>query len=217
MKSYLRSSLFLGIALSAILLAGCSTVTSQVTVFHDWPAEVKEKTYVFDKRPVQQNNLEYNSYENLVRNKLNQSGFVEASGGNPAFKVALNYHTEPSDVQVSLPPNYGWNDPFWRFGYMRGPYFRPYFYPYAYGFYGPYGPYGPGLPMDLEVRRWYKHELDMLISEARTGKQLFDIRSSTESMNRTLNTQMANLVESAFKEFPGISGVTKKVETPVVK
>ncbi|MES2104555.1 MAG: DUF4136 domain-containing protein [Pseudomonadota bacterium] len=211
MKNYLRSSLFTGIALSVILLAGCSTVTSQVTVFHDWPAEVKDKTYVFDKQPVQQNNLEYNSYENLVRNKLTQSGFVEASSGNPAFKVALRYHTEPSDVEVSLPPYY-WNDPFWRFGYMRGPYFRSYFYPYGF-----YGPYGPGLPMDVEVRRWYKHELDMLISEARTGKQLFDIRSSTESMNRTLNTQMANLVESAFKEFPGTSGVTKKVETPVVK
>ncbi|GGC85097.1 DUF4136 domain-containing protein [Undibacterium terreum] len=214
MKNTLRSTLFYFLALPLSLLAGCSTVTSQVTVFHEWPADVKEKTYVFDKQAVQQNNLEYNSYENLVRNKLNQSGFTEANSGNPVFKVALNYHTEPSDVQISLPSYYGWNDPFWRF-HRFGPYYRPYFYPY--GFYGPYGPYGPGLPMDLEVRRWYKHELDMLISDAGTGKQLFDIRSSTESMNQTLNTQMVNLVESAFKEFPGSSGVTKKVETPISK
>ncbi|HTD06505.1 MAG TPA: hypothetical protein VK751_22085, partial [Undibacterium sp.] len=121
------------------------------------------------------------------------------------------------DVQVSAPFGYGWDDPFWRFSYRRDPFFRPYYYPYFYGPYGPYGPFGPMLPMDLEVRRWYKHELDILISEASTGKQLFDIRSSTETLNQTLNTQMANLVESAFKEFPGPSGVTRNVETPIVK
>ncbi|MES2072843.1 MAG: DUF4136 domain-containing protein [Pseudomonadota bacterium] len=212
MKNYLRSHFPLVLAMLTLLLAGCNTVSSQVTVFHDWPADVREKTYVFDKQPVQQNNLEYNSYENLIRGKLSQSGFVESKGGNPAFKIAVNYHTEPSDVQVRVPAYYyAWNDPFWRFNY-RGPYFRSYYYPFGY-----YGPFGPMWPGDLEVRRWYKHELDMLISEARTGRQLFDIRSSTESLDRTLNTQMANLVESAFKEFPGASGVTRKVETTTVK
>lgn len=213
MKNILRSAVFYALALSSILLAGCNTVTSQVTVFHAWPSDIKEKTYVFAKHPRQENNLEYNSYANLVRNKLTQYGFVETSNGDPGFKVALRYHTEPSDVDVSVPAYYGWNDPFWRFRYARGPYFDPY-YPYFYGY---YGPFGPGLPVDVQVRRWYKHELDILISEARSGKQLLDIRSSTESFNQTLNTQMPNLVESAFKEFPGNSGMTKDVETPIAK
>ncbi|MFZ6648050.1 DUF4136 domain-containing protein [Undibacterium sp. TJN25] len=211
MKNCLRYCIISALAALTVVLAGCSTVNSQVTVFHNWPAEVKEKTYVFERQPAQQNNLEYNSYENLVRARLNQSGFTESVNGSPAFKVSLNYHTEAGDVQISLPAYYSrWNDPFWRFGYSRGPFYNPYFSPY-YGFYGPFGP--PLLASDLEVRRWYLHELDLLISEAGSGKQLFDIRSTTESLNRTLNSQMPKLVESAFKEFPGVSGAASNAGT----
>lgn len=208
MKNTLRYCMMSALLAVAVVLTGCSTVNSQVTVFHNWPAEVKEKTYVFERQPAQQNNLEYSSYENLVRNKLTQSGFSESASGSPAFKVALNYHTEAGDVQISVPAYYyRWNDPFWRFGYARGPFFNPYFSPY-YGFYGPFGP--PLLASDLEVRRWYRHELDLLIYEAGSGKQLFDIRSTGESLDRTLSTQMPKLVDSAFKEFTSVSGTAVK-------
>jgi hypothetical protein len=227
MKTAIRTgACWLTIGLAA-LLAGCSTVTSQVTVFHDWPANLTDKTYVFDKRPAQQNNLEYDSYANLMRGKLSQTGFTEVQSGKPVlFKIAFSYHTEPSDVQVDLPPRfhhgfYGgfydpFYDPFWSWR-LHARYYAPYrFYdPY---FPGPYfGPYDPFWASEVEVRRWYRHELDILISDAQSGKQLFDVRSSTETLDHTINTQMPNLVESAFKEFPGPAGMTRTVKTDAVK
>jgi hypothetical protein len=216
MKTAIRTGLcWLAVGLAA-LLTGCSTVTSQVTVFHDWPANIKDKTYVFDKRPNQQNNLEYDSYANLMRGKLSQTGFTEVHEGKPVFKVAFSYNSATSDVQVDLPPRFhggfyrGFYDPYWSWRW-HSRFYDP-FFP------GPYfGPYDPFWPSELDLHRWYRHELDILISDAQSGKQLFDVRASTESLDKTISTQMPNLVESAFKEFPGPAGMTRTVKTDAVK
>lgn len=209
MKTAIRTCLCWLALSAASLLAGCNSVSSQVTVFHDWPADVTEKTYVFDRQAAQQNNLEYDSYAALVRNKLSQTGFTEVHNGNPAFKVALSYRTVPSDVQIS-PPMGGFYDPYWPWHWRRR-FYDP-FYP------GPYfGPYDPFWPSELDVHRWYRHELGILISDARSGKQLFDIRASIESLEYDLNTQMPNLVQGALKDFPGISGTTRTVRTDTAK
>src|SRR4051812_4362484 len=62
-----------------LLLAGCaSTIQSEVTAFHDWPAELRDKSFAFERTREQENNLELRAYENLVRGELLRLGFTDA-------------------------------------------------------------------------------------------------------------------------------------------
>lgn len=51
------------------LLSGCatSTIRSNVTAFNEWPASLPDKSFVFERTKAQDQDLEYRSYENLVR------------------------------------------------------------------------------------------------------------------------------------------------------
>ena len=93
------------VALS-LLLAGCATPTvkSEVTTFHEWPAALQEKNYVFERTKEQDNNLEYRNYENMVRAELNRLGFKEASTNQaPKLKVTLDYSISLRDVREIYP------------------------------------------------------------------------------------------------------------------
>ncbi len=82
-------------ALSALLLGGCATtIRSDVTTFHQWPAQIQDKSYVFEAPPSFDNTLEYQSYQNLVRGQLAQLGFREANMGHagPEGGDALHHH-----------------------------------------------------------------------------------------------------------------------------
>ena len=62
----------------ALLLGGCATtIRSDVTTFHQWPAQLQDKTYVFEAPPPQDDTLELRSYQNLVRAQLGKLGFRE--------------------------------------------------------------------------------------------------------------------------------------------
>ena len=72
-----------------LLLGGCATtIRSDVTTFHQWPAQLPDKTYAFEAPPAQDDTLELRSYQNLVRAQLAKLGFQEASGA-PALQVAI--------------------------------------------------------------------------------------------------------------------------------
>ena len=90
----MKRSIAVTLALSALLLGGCaSTIRSDVTTFHQWPAQIQDKSYVFEAPPTFDNTLEYQSYQNLVRGQLAQLGFREANMGAPALKVAMRFTT----------------------------------------------------------------------------------------------------------------------------
>src|SRR5215210_1386509 len=58
-----------------MLMAGCATtIQSEVTAFHEWPDQLPDKSFVFERSAAQENNLEYRSYENLVRAELIRLG-----------------------------------------------------------------------------------------------------------------------------------------------
>ena len=53
------------------MLGGCATtIRSDVTTFNQWPAQLPDKSYAFESRRPQDNTLELQSYENLVRAQL---------------------------------------------------------------------------------------------------------------------------------------------------
>lgn len=191
---------------AALLLSGCATVIrSDVTAFHAWPSELKNKEYVFERTAAQENNLEYRNYENLVRGELARLGFVEAPNrGAAKLLVSFNYRVDGRDVTV-VEPEYV--DPFWYQSSFYGPRWRGHYGP----FYDPFW-YGPPYVQYREVTySVFKRQLKLAIKEASSGKMLYDV--TVESRGNTPLVQvMPYMVRSAFAEFPGKSGVPRRVE-----
>ncbi|RZA35849.1 MAG: DUF4136 domain-containing protein [Lysobacteraceae bacterium] len=198
----------------AMLLTGCATtVRSDVTTFHQWPAQVEDKSYVFEAPPVADDTLEYRAYQDLVRGQLARLGFRDASGDKPALTVSMRFATTEVPVRVVEPVTpfaHPFYHPFYhpatRFGYrgIRRPYWGGWYSP----FYDPF--WSPAYQVSIEHR--YRRELQVGIKSAGDGKRLFEV--TVHNMSRQLSTPalMPALVQSAFEGFPGPSGVARRVE-----
>lgn len=197
------------LAVLTVLLAGCaSTVRSNVTAFHDLPASLPDKTYVFERTREQNDSLEYRSYENLVRAELSRLGFREAPAGTtPALKVALSYDIRGRDVREVYPvvinPYPYWYGPAWR-GYY-GPFYDPFWY----------GP--PMVEHRVSQYELFTRRLHIAISRMSDGKKLWETTVVSEGTNGSLAAVMPYMVEAAFKDFPGPSGVPRQVELKMQK
>ena len=192
-----------------VLLGGCAgtSIRSDVTVFHEWPAELREKVFVFERTREQDNNLEYRSYENLVRSELVRLGFSEASTAQAAkLKVTMAYNVKVRDLRVIEGTV---ADPFW---------YAPPLYTHRWrgrGYYGPYyDPFWPVAPTTEYVESTYQvfsRNLKVGIAQVPTGKKLYDVTVNSEGTNGSLATVMPYLVRSAFSDFPGQSGVPRSI------
>jgi hypothetical protein len=193
------------VALTALLLGGCATtIRSDVTTFHQWPAQVEDKSYVFEAPPTFDNTLEYQSYQNLVRGQLAQLGFREANTGAAALKVAMRFTTTDVPVRVVQPAMPLFYDyPYYRFG-PRGRYVRRY-HPFYDPFWSPFPAY------DVSIEHQYRRELQVSIKDA-GDKRLFDVTVHNMSGELSTPVVMPALVQSAFAGFPGPSGVARRVE-----
>jgi len=206
----------LAAAALTVLLAGCATtIRSDVTTFHEWPAALQDKTYALEAPPAQDDTLELRSYQNLVRAELGRLGFQEAAvGATPALKVSMRFTTTDVPVRV-LEPDFPMFYPSARF---MGPYaYRPYWGGRRYwggGWYSPfYDPFWYGGPRYTEViKHYYNREVQVAITSAADGKRLFDVTVRNSSRDMSTPRVMPALVQSAFTGFPGVSGVARQVE-----
>ena len=202
-------------AIIALMLAlsGCAStlVRSDVTVFQEWPADIGEKTYVFEPTAAQANDLEYRNYENLVRNELQRLGFSEVttpSATAARLKTTLTYDIRGRDVRViegTLSEPYWYNAPL--FGHRwRG---RGYYGPY----YDPFWP-APQLATEYVENTYQIHtrRLKIAIAQQPSGKKLFDVTVVSEGTEATLAAVMPYMVRSAFTDFPGTSGVPRRID-----
>ena len=199
------------------LLSGCaSTFRSDVTVFHAWPAELRDKSFAFEPQKSPGGTLEFQSYQQLVSAELQRLGFTAAP--NPktaALRVALDYGIQERDVRVVQPV---WIDPYW---YGSAFYASPYqrhgsFYGSLYGpFYDPfwYGP--PVVAYQQSDYRLYRRQLHIVLTRSSDGKTLYDVTVESEGRNSSLAAAMPYMVLSAFADFPGKSGVARQVALPI--
>ncbi len=201
------------VAASALLLAGCATtIRSDVTTFHQWPAQIDDKTYVFEAPPMQDDTLEWRAYQDLVRGQLARLGFRDAAQGKPALSVSMRFVTTDVPVRVIEP--------------MMSPFYHPMVHPLRYsyrgryrGFHNPYwgGWYSPfhdpfwSPAYQVSVEHQYRRELQVGIKAA-DGKRLFDVTVHNTSRQMSTPALMPALVQSAFEGFPGPSGVARRVE-----
>jgi len=195
-------------AAMALLLGGCATtIRSDVTTFHQWPAQIADKSYAFETPPAMDNTLEYQSYQNLVRGQLAQLGFREAPAAPAALKVAMRFTTTDVPVRVVEPAMPMMAYPYYRMGPRFGP--RGRWAGWHHPFYDPF--WGPFPQYEVSIEHQYRRELQVSIKDA-GDKRLFDV--TVHNMSRELSTPivMPALVQSAFAGFPGPSGVARRVE-----
>ena len=199
-----------GMAL-ALLLGGCATTyRSDVTTFHQWPAQMADKSYVFEVPPQQDDTLEWRSYQELVRGELARLGFRDANGATPALTVSMRFTTTDIPVRVLEPvmsPFYSpMYHPMGRFGY-RG-FHRRYWGGWYSPFYDPF--WSPAYQVSVEHQ--YRRELQVSIKLASDARRLFDVTVHNTSRELSTPQVMPALVRSAFADFPGPSGAARRVE-----
>lgn len=212
MKRWLNIGLLI---FAGTLLAGCgSFIRSNVTVFHEWPAQLPQQTYVFERTQEQDASLEYRNYENLVRAELNRLGLMEA-GPNMAPYMKVRFQTSISvrDVHEVYPvvvqPYYmsAWSV---HNGYWPG--YAPGFGPFYDPFYDPFW-YGPPMVQQREANyEVFTRQLRLTIARFADDRRLYEATVVSEGKKGSLAAVMPYLVRSMFKDFPGQSGVTRQVE-----
>lgn len=204
------------LAATSLLLSGCATTLhSNVTVFHEWPADLPNKSFVFETPAPAEDTLEYRNYQALVSSELSKLGFSQAASQKDAnLKVGMQFSTIDRPVkvlQVSDPWVYHPYMSPW--GYPRYSYW-PYRYRY-YGFYRPWPYYDPWFWGPPEVRETIQHNYDrqlhVTINDLQ-GKKLYDVTVQNTSRKQSTPLVMPALVQSAFTGFPGESGKAKRVD-----
>ena len=206
----------------SLLLSGCaSTISNDVTAFHDWPTNLPDKSFVFVPVAEQEGGLEYRSYAQLIREQLQRWGFIEiqkpgtstdkdsSTKSAAALNVSFSYGMHMSTVVVTQPTY----DPFW----------------YGYNYYGwrgvhPWGPmgappfadpwYGPLQQTSFPVMH---RQLHLWITRADNAQRLYEVSVISEGRKATLPMAMPYMVRSAFSEFPGPSGITRHLELKLDK
>ncbi|WP_020651757.1 DUF4136 domain-containing protein [Massilia niastensis] len=197
----------------ALLLGGCATtIRSNVTTFHQWPAQMEDKSFVFEVPPAQEDTLEWRSYQELVRGQLARLGFRDADGARPALTVSMRFTTTDVPVRVLEPvmsPFYYPGPPRFAFRGHRG-FHRRYWGGWYSPFYDPF--WGPYPAYESSIEHHYRRELQVSIKSAGDGKRLFDVTVHNTSRQESTPAVMPALVQSAFEGFPGPNGVARRVE-----
>ena len=205
----MKRTILTATAALALLLGGCATtICSDVTTFHQWPAQLTDKTYVFEAAPHQDDTLELRSYQNLVRTELAKLGFQDAGAGHtPALTVSMRFRTTDVPVQVvqlvdPFPQSrYAFAGPYARRGYWGG---------YASPFYDPF--WGGTAFYETRIEHTYQRELQVAIRAASDKRRLFDVTVHNSSSVRSTPALMPALVQSAFEGFPGPNGGARRID-----
>ncbi|MEY5002670.1 MAG: hypothetical protein RL678_479 [Pseudomonadota bacterium] len=214
----LRRGFLLALLILSALVSGCATkIRSEVTSFHQWPDNMSGRSFSFVHQDDEAKSLERQSYENLLRTELLKLGLVKQTTGAAAqLAVRLDYRITGRDVRVIetvlVDPWYG------------TPWYWPGFYNPYWGWhgYGPpyYGPMWPSMPVAREQSRRYsifQRELRIRISDYASEKTWFEVTAKSEGEQGNLAIVMPYLVQAAFKEFPGTTGVPRVIDVPFKK
>jgi hypothetical protein len=205
------------VAAGSLLLGGCATtIRSDVTVFHQWPAQLQEKTFTFDTPAPSEDTLEYRSYQGLVANELTKLGFAQAGSGDQAqLRVDMAFSTiDRATRQLRAVDPFYMSGPYWGGSYgwpYRGFYSGRYRYRY-WGFRPYYDPwmFGPSEYREV-ILHDYERKLNVSIAD-RSGKKLYDVTVQNTSRKQSTPLVMPLLVQSAFTGFPGESGKARRVD-----
>ncbi|UTW55517.1 DUF4136 domain-containing protein [Kordiimonas sp. SCSIO 12610] len=213
---------------AVILLSACaSKFKSDVATFHALPAPQGEKLALIPMLEEKQDSLEFAQYASVIGNHLESQGYREAGDSEPDLIVGFDVTIDDGrEKLITRPGPYGFYGgfPYWagysRFGYwgfhragFRRGFIRPGFGFGGFGGFGRFGGFGGfgGFAGDQVIARTvYKATLTMEV-RTKDGEKLFEGRAETETRKKDLPTTLPLLAEALFADFPGQSGVTRKV------
>ncbi len=193
-----------GVAGLAVLLAGCATpLRGQLTAFHEWPADAP-RTYRFVRTDAQRDSLEQAAWEKVLRAELARAGFREDP--SPRFAIGFDYRvvrhlSRVVDTYAGVHPYFWW------------------------GAWGPHGGmsiggplwWGPGwYPVERDVS-WHEYRLRMEIEDLATkpARRVYEGTAVSEGGGSAPAAVLPLLARAVLGDFPGPSGVTRRVEVPV--
>lgn len=197
--------------LMLLLLAACaSQIKTDVARFHRMPAPQGESFRVVAADPKKQDSLEFATYAQYVAGEMTKQGYRQADAtAQPTLEVRIDYSVSPGREKIASRP-----------GTSFAPYYYSWrhraFYPYAWG---PYDPFWGSPFSEPEVYSYtvYTRQLSMDIVRPGAGKNgegavpLFEGRVESIGKDNRLPEVMPYLVQAMFTDFPGTSGVTKRV------
>ena len=196
-------------------LSGCvaPTVRSDVTVFQDWPADLRGASFRFERSSEQANNLEYRTYENLVRNELKNLGLSDTESPSPAtLQVTLVYSVNVRDVHIVEPVVI---DPMVRGSTFFGSSWRPHDGRFRRSLYSPtwFGP--PVVEYREDQYEIFTRQLKVTIARTKDSAKVYEVAVDSEGLKGALATVMPYMVRSAFLGFPGKNGETHHIVLPM--
>lgn len=183
-----RISRRIGALIGGLMLGACAglgTLDVQVSSFSQWPAGRAPGSYVFERLPSQQAQMQQQEdLEAAAGPALAQAGFMRAA--DPArADVRVQLGAVSTEEAIAY-----WNDPAWRWGLSYG---WPHHHSAYWGFGASWG-YGPPYR--------YSTEVAVLIRDNATGQPLYETRARADATGRTTSELLAGLYEAALKDFP---------------
>ncbi|KPF62363.1 hypothetical protein IP88_14755 [alpha proteobacterium AAP81b] len=208
------SPLRYALPLTLLAVAGCApTFEARVARFQALPPQAGQ-SFTVEPRDGEKAGLEFETYANLVRQRLVANGFREAAGASPDLVVQLDYNVGPPREKVRTSPGYGGfgyggyggfgYGGYGRFGGFGG--WNPYWGGFGPGAFGGFG-FGP----EIYSVTQYNSQAAIRITRAADKQSVFEGRAETVSTSNNLTRLVPNLVTAIFTNFPGNSGETVRV------
>jgi Domain of unknown function (DUF4136) len=210
----------------AVVFAGLLAVSacasqfrSEVQSFHKFTsAPAGESFRIVPLDPNKQGSLEFETYANLVRAEMVRLGFKPVNAGTAAdIDVKMGYSlSDPVEKIESRPSLGGYGFGGFGYGFYNSSFYSPVYYGHggryasAWG-YDPF--FGRGFGGDTEVYSYsqYTRKLNVMMSRSGNNEQLYDGKVESAGRDNRLPELMPYLVQSMFRDFPGQSGVTRRV------
>ncbi|RZT08747.1 protein of unknown function [Duganella sp. CF402] len=196
---------------AVMLLSGCATtISSNVTAFNAWPADIADKSYAFEAPQGADDTLEYRNYQVLVAKELGKLGFQQVQDNQqPKLLVGMKFFTVDHPVRV-LQTEDPFMGPYWGPGWGRYPYWGYSRWAYRPFFYDPYR-FGPPMYVEERIKHQYQRQLRVTINNV-NGAKLYDVTVQNTSSVQATPYVMPALVQSAFTGFPGQNGVPRTID-----
>lgn len=200
-----------------LLLSACGTmVNANVTSFHDEEALLPGKTFAVIPLQDQKNSLEFKQYAALVEDKLQEQGYVHASGKAAYYGVNLRYGIDNGREVASSYPIYGqvsggtttyhsgsvnsYGSYGSGFGNFSGTSYTP----------AQYGVIGSGVSSHTE----YTRVLALDIFNQKTDKKVYEGNVKSIGSSGSFSAVSKCLIQALFQKFPGDNGKTESLTLP---
>ncbi|MBW7924226.1 MAG: DUF4136 domain-containing protein [Burkholderiaceae bacterium] len=199
-----RRCLLLALLATLSALAGCATpLRGEVTTFNAWPADAP-RTYRFVRTEPQRNSLEHAQWEDLLRFELARAGFRQSP--DPRFAVSFDYRVDRRmgsvvEYQPVVQPYFWWG----AFGPHAG---------FSLG--GPFPWWGSSYYPVASDRIWYDYRLHLQIEDlsAKPPRRVYEGTAISDGYIPQPEEVLPLLARALLEDFPGPSGVTRRVEVP---